>query len=92
MILYQYECRRCAHQFENLTSLSERDKQITCSCCGGNARRIVTPVRSQLDGTDDAFTTAGDRWARIHEQEAKREPRDDYSNLSPSQVKSLKGH
>jgi len=91
MILYQYECHRCGQDFEDLAPLLERDKTVVCSSCGGNARRIVTPVRSQLDGTDDAFTTAADRWVRIHEQEAKRQPKDDYNNLSPSQVKSLKG-
>lgn len=72
MILYEYECAK-GHRFEEMQKFVDRDEQVPCRC-GRLAARVMTTVRFRLDGTDAAFPTAYDRWARIHEQEAKREP------------------
>lgn len=77
MILYEFKCEDCEHTFEVLTALESRHQIEPCPKCGYDSRMVISPVRSQLDGTDPAFSTAWDRWARIHEQEAKREPKDD---------------
>ena len=90
MILYQCECSRCKKQFEELIAYKDRNKHIPCHFCEGYAKRVVTPVRFKLDGTDPAYTTAWDKWERIHRKEHARDPSGDYDNLSPLQVESLK--
>ena len=90
LILYQFECKRCSYEFEDLVAFDDRDRSIRCPSCKGNASRVLSPVRSKLDGTDPAFTTAYDKWEKVHREEAKKDPSGDYDNLSELQMKTLK--
>ncbi len=66
MILYSYKCNDCHQVFDAFASLSDRNKPVICEC-DGVANKITTPVRFKLDGTDDGFPTAHDRWAKVHQ-------------------------
>lgn len=70
MILYDFYCRKCHQTFEGLAKIKQTVKE--CPTCGGNAGRVLTAPRIKLDGTDPAFQTAYDRWAKVHEDAAKR--------------------
>jgi hypothetical protein len=45
---------------------------IFCDC-GLEAKRIISPVRISLDGTDPVFVSAYDKWAKRHEDKQKQE-------------------
>lgn len=34
MPVYEYACRRCAHEFEEMSAMRQRDKRRTCPQCG----------------------------------------------------------
>jgi len=41
MAIYEYQCTKCHHQFENLTK-KPTDKPATCPKCGEVAPKIVS--------------------------------------------------
>ena len=69
MILYDFYCSKCHHGFEAFAKIKQT--RVECPQCGGPAGRCVSLPRIKLDGTDPAFSTAYDQWARVHEQAAK---------------------
>jgi len=70
--LFDFECAS-GHQHEELV---QPDVRITfCPKCGRKARRIISPVRSQLDGTSGDFPTAADQWEKRRESHMKQERR-----------------
>lgn len=73
MPLYDYQCPN-GHKFEDFNSVEKRMKQ-KCPECGVSAKKLLNTVR--LDyydmGTDPSMPTAWDKWARMHEKEARRE-------------------
>ncbi len=42
--------------------------EYKCSWCGDLMQRIISGTSFKLDGTDPAFPTAYDKWARQHEK------------------------
>lgn len=42
--------------------------EIHCRTCGEAAHRMISPVRSKLEGITGAFPGAADRWAKVHEE------------------------
>lgn len=34
MPLYEYRCRKCDHEFEQMRSLKDRDQDVSCPKCG----------------------------------------------------------
>ena len=71
MIVYVYKCR--AHgKFEAFSELGNRELPKPCPQCQEKSPRVVTAPTIKLEGVTGHFPTAADRWARIHEQEAKR--------------------
>jgi putative FmdB family regulatory protein len=50
MPLYEYRCRTCDHQFEIQQSFSE-DALTTCPECGGELRKVFTPVGISFKGS-----------------------------------------
>ncbi len=46
---------------------------VTCDICGTDAHRIVSTPRISLDPTDPVYVSAYDKWARVHEEKAKQE-------------------
>ena len=43
MPVYEYKCNKCSYQFEKKQAFSDEPKSI-CNKCGGEARRIFSPV------------------------------------------------
>ncbi len=62
LILFDFKCPN-GHVEE---SLVEADTNTSTCSCGLSARRVISPVRSKLDGTDPGFPGAYDKWARDH--------------------------
>jgi hypothetical protein len=52
------------------------DDPFRCGECGSEAKRIISPVRTQLEGTSGDFPSASDKWARMHVREANRKGND----------------
>lgn len=69
-ILYDFKCPDCKIMQEHFVYSTTHE--IACSCGGTQVRQISAP-RIALDGTDPGFPGAYDKWARKHEQAAKKE-------------------
>ena len=67
--MYDFKCSQ-----EHITEgfVDYETTAILCEC-GEEAKRIISPVRVSLDGTDPIYTGAYDRWARIREEKTKQE-------------------
>lgn len=46
---------------------------VPCGTCGTDASRIISVVRVALDGTDPIYVSAHERWAKVREDKAKQE-------------------
>jgi putative FmdB family regulatory protein len=68
--LFDFTCDSCGHTHERL--VDDTCHTDPCPKCDGVARRIISPVRCKLDGTDPSFPGAYDKWARDHERWAKQ--------------------
>lgn len=72
MPLYEYKCPR-GHWFEDFNTIENRENK-KCPDCGAKAKKLISAVR--LDyysmGTDPSLPTASDKWAKMHEKEARR--------------------
>ncbi len=64
--IFDARCKSCDTVFETFDYL---DATVRCSC-GGEAKRIISPVRCTLDGTSGDFPGAAIKWARDHEHKA----------------------
>ena len=65
--LYEFRCS--SNHISEVLAYPETH-EVLCRECGDPAQRIISPVRSHLEGISGAFPTAADRWARVHEQAA----------------------
>ena len=70
LMLYDFECSKCGHIQEALVRSYEREGR--CLECGARTDRIITPINFKLDGTDPAYPTAYDKWAKSHEKTGKQ--------------------
>ena len=66
--LFDFKCPN-GHITEELV---ESETAIQCSC-GLEAKRILSPIRCQLEGLTGHFPGAHIKWAKKHEQAAKLE-------------------
>lgn len=71
LILFDFKCRTCGHVEEVL--IDSKEKHIRCEKCTNVADRVISPVRSNLEGITGHFPDAADKWARQHEK-AGRQP------------------
>lgn len=69
--LFEFVCRS-GHVSESLAY--PETQEILCRTCDEPAQRIISAVRSKLEGITGDFPTAYDKWARVHE-EANRQAR-----------------
>lgn len=72
LLMFDWRCQDCNTVFEGLAKSSETTRD--CKACGGNAKRIISPVR--LDwrmGVDSDMPTMADRWERMHREGRKIE-------------------
>lgn len=66
MILYDFECTECGTIFEKLVP---SDNRVTpCRVCGNEAKRMISPVHSKLEGWSGDFPGAAMKWEREHTQ------------------------
>lgn len=73
MLLFDFQCTRCADTFEELV---QKDvKNLECPRCGYVANRLISAPRMdpRLGVDPDHFPTMGDRWAKVREQRQKIE-------------------
>jgi hypothetical protein len=67
--LYDFKCSQ-----EHITEGFVDYETTTISCsCGEESKRIISPVRISLDGTDPTYVSAYDKWAKRHEDKQKQE-------------------
>jgi len=59
---------RCAHGHTQENFVPSDTQVVGCKTCGHNAKRIISGTSVKLDGTDPAYPTAGDKWAKQHEK------------------------
>ena len=60
MRLFDFRCPN-GHKFEDLV---KSDVRVSRCDCGLDANRIVSPVRSKLEGISGDFPDAHDKWAK----------------------------
>ncbi len=106
MPLYEYRCKKCAHQFERIQKFS--DKPVTrCPECGGRVEQLISPPAVQFKGegwyvTDYARKSSppsegkseGDGAAAKSESksESKTETKSESKSESKSEEKPRKSH
>ena len=66
--ILDYRCERTQHVFERFV---EDTPTLRCNC-GSNARRLISPVKCQLEGHSGAFPGRHLRWVREHEQAGRK--------------------
>lgn len=74
MPIYEYKCASCGAVREILCLRRPRVAMVPCACGKQAIYQISAPHFDFRMGIDaDAFPTAGDRWARAHEEQLKKE-------------------
>lgn len=67
--IYDARCTSC----NEVTEVFGRESDdFRCGACGSPAKRIVSPVTCQLEGTSGSFPGAAIKWARDHERRAQK--------------------
>jgi hypothetical protein len=69
MRLFDFRCPD-GHKFEDLV---KSDVTVSRCNCGLDAKRIVSPVRSKLEGISGDFPDAHDKWAKRRKQQIAHE-------------------
>lgn len=65
MILFDFSCE-CGNRFEALVSRETKEK--SCPVCNKVAKRVISPIRCNLDPTSGHFPGATDKWIKQREQ------------------------
>ncbi len=69
MILYDFECRKCTHTFEEFDDMEAR-VPVNCPLCAEPSMRLISaPMFDPRLGLDRAsFPTMADKWERTRRQ------------------------
>lgn len=60
MPIYEYRCRACGHQFEDLRSTGESDETLDCQkCAAPKAERLLSLFSTTGLGKDGAGPSGG---------------------------------
>ena len=70
MPIFEYKCEN-GHRFEKMTTIAKREEPQICDC-GVVGKFVISCPTIALDGTDPGFPSAYDKWAKTHEEQAKR--------------------
>lgn len=62
-------CVDCGHVQEEFGYL---DDTFRCGSCGGEAKRIISPIKCQLEGVSGSFPGAAMKWERDHVRRANQ--------------------
>lgn len=77
MPIFEYKCAACDAVREILCLREPRVATAPCKCGAQATYQISAPHFDPRMGINaDAFPTAGDRWARTHEDQLKKESQD----------------
>ena len=68
IVVYDFRCEN-GHVFEDFV---ERECRNSRCDCGALATRIISPIHSVLDPISGHFPSATDKWAKHHEEMAKK--------------------
>lgn len=74
--MYEFECD-LGHRSEKF--IDEKEMTVVCDHCGISAYRVVSAVRSKLEGWSGSYPSAAMKWERTHELGAKRTTKRDES-------------
>lgn len=68
MPIFDFWCESCN---ETIEIFCKADFEAHCEKCGHPLAKMITKSHFKLDGTDPAYPTAWDTWAKRHEKMAK---------------------
>ena len=71
-LLFDFRCAN-GHVHEELVPAEWHS--VPCDQCGYPANKVISPVRSRLDGISGDFPTAADQWEKRRESHMKQERR-----------------
>ncbi len=57
MPIYEYRCRKCGHEFEELVFTSDKDSPV-CEKCGGESEKLMSSCHA--GGSGDFGGSSGD--------------------------------
>ena len=63
--IFDVRCSSCGNVHEEFGHL---DDAFRCGECGGESKRIISPIRCQLDGTSGDFPGEAMKWAKRHQK------------------------
>ena len=67
---------RCSNTNEVFERLVEAYPHTVRCACGAPAKRLISPVKSHLEGISGSFPGAALKWAKDHERAAKQTRQD----------------
>ena len=66
--LFDFKCDSCGAVEEHIVDTSVKQICHPHPECEGQMTRLISPVRTKLDGLDPGFPDAYDKWSRQHEK------------------------
>jgi len=49
--IFEYRCRKCGHEFEELETIADRDRERDCPRCGaGGVERVISVFAARVAG------------------------------------------
>jgi hypothetical protein len=75
---------RCKNNHVEERFIDTQFVEVECSKCGELASRLISPVRSKLEGITGAFPTAYDRWGTVHKEAAQKARQRNRDHVDPN--------
>jgi predicted nucleic acid-binding Zn ribbon protein len=72
LTLYDFKCETCGNVDEVLIQSIYRTASLPCKSCGLPSVRLISPIRSILEGHSGHFPDAAEKWAKRHEKEGRK--------------------
>lgn len=95
MPLYEYKCKSCGFQFEEL--VKKDSDSVKCSKCGAEAAKMISRFSSVITGGSINETVdmsigreANKRWQTIHDRQSKRRGKKNLQDIPQPQAKDGK--
>ena len=97
MPLYEYVCKSCSYEFEELVNISTEDSEVVCKNCGSSVERKMSSFASVIAGGTTNETVdmsigreAEKRWQMHHDKQSKRRVNTPLTDVSLPQSKDGK--
>ena len=74
LTLYDFKCTTCGNVEEEFIDSKLRHDHYPCrlAICTGASVRLISPVRSVLEGHSGHFPDAAEKWAKRHEKAGRK--------------------